>query len=158
LTTRNNNLRRRGDQAINSGSNGSNGVKKRHPERLFDNINAHDILTYPMLKNPSKEQLDATTPSIVAGQERWQPDAQWSTPEDQQAKIDKQQSTIDDQILTTNKGRSTFKDKPLEVEWCLETASRVAVCYDQKMMYFFRRFTEKLCVFLKRVGEKAINS
>ncbi len=77
-------------------------------------------------------------------------------PEDRQTKINKQQLTIDDQILMTNKQRSTFNDKPSEVEWCSETKSQVAVCYDQRMMYFVRRITEKLRVFIKRVREKAI--
>jgi hypothetical protein len=111
-TTRDDNLRRRGDQAINSSGNGSDGAKKQRWECTFDNIDAHDISTYPTLKNPSKERLKATTPSIVAGQERRQRDARQSTPEDRQATIDKQQSTIDNRILTTNKRRSTFSDKP----------------------------------------------
>jgi hypothetical protein len=69
-TTRNKDLRRRGDQAINSSGDRSNGAKKQRWERTFDNIDAHDISTYPTLKNPSKERLDATTPSIIADQER----------------------------------------------------------------------------------------
>jgi hypothetical protein len=57
---------------------------------MFNNIDTHDISTYPTLKNPSKEQLEVTTPSIVAGQERQQRDARQSTPKDQQATINKQ--------------------------------------------------------------------
>jgi hypothetical protein len=71
-TSRNNNPRRRGDQAINSGGNGSNVAKKQRRECTFDNINAHNISTHPTLKNPSEERLNATTPSIVAGKERQQ--------------------------------------------------------------------------------------
>ncbi len=154
--TRDDDLRRRGDQAIDSGSNGSDGAKKRCQEHLFDNINARNISTHPTVKNPSKEWLNTTTPSILAGQERQRQDAQQSTPKDRRAKIDKRLSMIDDRILTTGKQRSTFNDEPSKVEWCLETKSKVAVCYDQRMMYFVRRFTEKLRVFIKRVGEKAI--
>jgi hypothetical protein len=69
-------------------------------------------LTHPTLKNPSEEQLDAMTPSIVVSQECRQRDAQQSTPKDQRATIDKQQLTINDQQLTTNKQRLTFNDKP----------------------------------------------
>jgi hypothetical protein len=110
--TCNNNLRCQGDQAINSSGNRSNGAKKRRQKRTFDDIDAHNISTYPMLKNPSKERLEATTPSIVAGRERQRQDAQQSMPKDQRAMIDKQRLTIDDQILMTNKQRSTFNDEP----------------------------------------------
>jgi hypothetical protein len=65
--TRDDNPRRRGDQAINSGGNGSDGAKKQRQKHTFDDIDTHDISTHPTLKNPSKEQLDAATPSIVAG-------------------------------------------------------------------------------------------
>jgi hypothetical protein len=67
--THEDNPRCRGDQAINSGGDGSNRAKKRRRERTFDNINAHNILTHPTLKNPSEERLDVMTPSINAGQE-----------------------------------------------------------------------------------------
>ncbi len=65
--TRDDDPRCQGDQAIDSGGNGSNGAKKQRQECTFDDINAHDISTHPMLKNPSKERLNATTPSIIAG-------------------------------------------------------------------------------------------
>jgi hypothetical protein len=68
---------------------------------------------YPTLKNPSEEWLNATTPSIVAGQERRQRDAQRSTLKAQQVTNDKQKSTIDDQRLTADKQRLTFNDEPL---------------------------------------------
>jgi hypothetical protein len=66
-TTCDDNPRRRGDQAINSGGDGSDGAKKQRRERAYNNIDAHNILTHPTLKNPSEERLDAMTPSIVAG-------------------------------------------------------------------------------------------